>query len=948
MGIYSFYSTFISKLGPGVTNQTVFDPISGFSIDFNAVIHKVAQETFLYGEHALSEGERGNGEGGGGASVKSTKFHELSQMTAKEIEALFLSNLREEILYLLRTFAPRDYLIIAADGVTPAAKIVQQRQRRYRNVFNPVLPQIAEFFTPTAISPGSEFMDKIDKHLLGWFEEVKGTSPFPPLFIYSSHRIPGEGEHKICDLFREWKESRKSLFGSGNHVIYGKDSDLSMLSLLLSIPNIFLARDDRNDCINVDALWRKIRDFMTDEGKAPSSTFDDTTIKFDFILIAFLIGNDFLPRVLSVDKIATGRLNETYWSLGVPLTRESRRTVLVGPRGVGIKKRKAKTRDVLLSNFAVYLSRLATHEPALLASLALEQAKPEYQGKSVALQQSFDQATGIVDIEKFRRLFYAKVGGIRQWAFEVGEGRAKDYASLDEVVHDMCHEYLIVVKWVLDYYTVGDGGVNWDIYYPFISAPTLSDLAVEIVKEETRAEEGEEREDEKEQKDEEEEKQEPIAEEEEEEGEEADIAIEREEEEKPSKPSKTNICDVLIRPAQSPRPALALDPAVWEQSLLPPSAEAARNEGQAQWIREFQSHIFKIMLPVFPIESVRRITVSAEMMGIWVQAVTTPTTGVPPEKTYETYEMLGDKVMGYSFSEIVFRLFPKVTPGELTYLNNFYVSNKFQSQLSDVLQLNSWALVGDGPRDWLATPKARTDLIEAFCQALVLVSKATHRRLLEAEQYQLAACGAIYGSSAVTALLTALFATRPIEMSKAQSASKSILMDLNTLLGLRNRMGITFERTQDAASLKWTYFVFISRVMIDRLAEYGVSGFGQSARGEPLLLAQADDTTDANDEALRVLRQRGITDEWMAERRLESDIGFLTESQALEFRKAKMKIGGTKVIFKIPAATTTSANVVVNMTIFNNRDVAIRTVVGIGGSLRQAKMEAIRTFVESV
>ena len=56
------------------------------------------------------------------------------------------------------------------------------------------------FFDKTSITPGTDFMNKLDEYLLSWLET--NSYKLPELIIYSSHRLIGEGEHKIYHLLK--------------------------------------------------------------------------------------------------------------------------------------------------------------------------------------------------------------------------------------------------------------------------------------------------------------------------------------------------------------------------------------------------------------------------------------------------------------------------------------------------------------------------------------------------------------------------------------------------------------------------------------------------------------------------------------------------------------------------------------------------------------------------
>jgi hypothetical protein len=130
--------------------------------------------------------------------------------------------------------------------------------------------------------------------------------------------IPGEGEHKIIDWLRSWKQSKDYNINE-SHCIYSIDADLVFLSLSLHLPKMLILREvlKFNDSQVNSATKRTteeqqmellfinlLREYMeleyrVDEAKYtnPDHKFDIERIIDDFILFAMFIGNDFVHKL---------------------------------------------------------------------------------------------------------------------------------------------------------------------------------------------------------------------------------------------------------------------------------------------------------------------------------------------------------------------------------------------------------------------------------------------------------------------------------------------------------------------------------------------------------------------------------------------------------------------------------------------------------------------------
>ncbi|CBZ51991.1 putative 5'-3' exonuclease [Neospora caninum Liverpool] len=170
---------------------------------------------------------------------------------------------------IISTVNPKKFLVLAADGVAPRAKMNQQRARRYRAAKDaaelarqkeehrllkmqrkqdksaPQSPPSGGHFDSNCISPGTEFMAKFFRHLRFFCEKkLNEDARWKHLkVVLSGPDVPGEGEHKIMQFIRCSKSDPHS-GRNVRHCLYGLDADLIMLSLASHEPHFCLLREE--------------------------------------------------------------------------------------------------------------------------------------------------------------------------------------------------------------------------------------------------------------------------------------------------------------------------------------------------------------------------------------------------------------------------------------------------------------------------------------------------------------------------------------------------------------------------------------------------------------------------------------------------------------------------------------------------------------------------------
>eukprot|EP00759_Apiculatamorpha_spiralis_P045992 PhF_6_TR42678/c0_g1_i1/m.64348/K12618/XRN1, SEP1, KEM1; 5'-3' exoribonuclease 1 len=356
-----------------------------------------------------------------------------------------------QLSLLLELAAPRKRIVLAVDGVAPRAKMNQQRKRRFRVEDAAIGAQKQKFpdaFNVSSISPGTEFMDELHVHLKQFIRKMQATHPVWKrcAVTYSSHRVPGEGEHKIMKFIRETKTAGQYQ-PNEVHFMYGLDADLIMLALATHEPHFILFREvdvtkedqkegvRRHSVLHINAL----RECLALEVTHSARHADMEKIIDDFIVLCMLIGNDFLPCVpmLHVGSLAAvlEEYSKTLYSKGKYLC------------------------DGNVLNWDHFLelaqAMMVTHDSHTQVSAR--------RAKDMAITCTPEDT-----MDTIKSKYY------KSWMMTTGD-------DTDEVpIRDIVQSYLHGVSWVLEYYFIGC--TDWRWFYKYHGAPFLSDMVSEIPK----------------------------------------------------------------------------------------------------------------------------------------------------------------------------------------------------------------------------------------------------------------------------------------------------------------------------------------------------------------------------------------------------------------------------------------------------------------------------------
>ncbi|KCZ82475.1 hypothetical protein H312_00133 [Anncaliia algerae PRA339] len=513
MGVPGLFKHFVKKYPNIVLENT--PPIDFLYIDFNAIIHRSAKPFIL-------------------PPIKK--------------ESDIFENIKLYLENIYRLIQPKKLIFISVDGVAPRAKINQQRSRRYENPLEKLsinnknkslygdkdlkkdnivdiledtqpigipeaeISDISEeyLFESNNITTGTEFMDRMEEYMHSFLKYKLSKDWKNITVIYSSSKVPGEGEQKILDFMRKQKS-----YQNFNHMIYSPDADLILLSLFFHETNVYLMRNNhrieerhkRNFCskcnvfshnddfcgrldllkyvfMDVSCLKEHIYAFFK---RFIRREYCPKKMLHDFVFACSFAGNDFIPNLPCLD-VSFGGIDNIFFILtynynltGLYLTEEGE-VNFMGTKS--FLKTLARYEDSYyfkkLQNLRKIRERFTSimpenqTVPEEVINLNTEETEPN-------IELLIEQEKEIEEKIEAERLTQTEIQPIYEEIFLHTEtGKSIYYADklhlkTSQEVESICDAYLRQICWIFRYYY--SGFVCWESFFPYHYAPFVSDLA---------------------------------------------------------------------------------------------------------------------------------------------------------------------------------------------------------------------------------------------------------------------------------------------------------------------------------------------------------------------------------------------------------------------------------------------------------------------------------------
>ena len=415
-------------------------------LDLNGIIHRQCQKVFKYNNKEKS--------------VKPIYFNKDTQLQV-------FNGIIDQISKLI-IVSQCDKLFISVDGVTPRAKANQQRTRRFKKVKE---QDNKVKFDSNSISPGTKFMEYLHRFILFNIYDKLNKKIWNCEILYSSHRVPGEGEHKIFNYINNYLKNLLDLNLQSpiNYIVYGLDADLIMLSLSVHIDNLektklFILREDlfcdENDYFLIDInsiKYKLLKKLIVSTEKTQSNgniilskfyqenltnkvSLDDQLHIYNFIFLSFLLGNDFLPNIpgLEIAHMGIDNLINIYRGF---ITKHNNLSTYINSK-IAIDTKQLK-----------YLFKYLSQYETQLLNGKVNSNNFYFEDKLLNIfKKPF--------INKYKLQYY-------KTNFNISVKKTRQV--------EIINNYIETLLWTFEYYIFNIA--NWDNYYKFHYAPFLTDIA---------------------------------------------------------------------------------------------------------------------------------------------------------------------------------------------------------------------------------------------------------------------------------------------------------------------------------------------------------------------------------------------------------------------------------------------------------------------------------------
>jgi 5'-3' exonuclease len=433
-------------------------------LDLNGIIHTSCQKIYKYGSFEPK-----------------SLLKKSPPINSGEKDLLVFEDVLNSINLLITTTDPLE-IVLCIDGVAPISKQIQQRQRRFLS------KKTNGGFDSNCISPGTDFLYRLGIYLKTNIEKKLEEDWLGVETIYfMDSLVPGEGEHKLFDFLRSNQTTIiKKKF---NIVVVGNDADLIMLSLLVSTlflkeNLIYILREDLASkkldylLIDINEFKKNILNFAMDKPKFKHCDFE--CVVCDFVILCFMVGNDFLPPI-PLFNIFDGGLDLMM------------KYYFTTPGYISFKPRQPKNKKVGIHPNSFGTDGTYPHAGMVSSDPERLSLSTQRVDKVKGIKINFKNLMGFYNhllnvinpqaIQHYKTREYGfpnillDIASQKEISFmDISLHYLKSYSIYHNINKKLVKSYLEEIKWIFNYYAYGGHTVDWKMYYPSQFAPSPVDL----------------------------------------------------------------------------------------------------------------------------------------------------------------------------------------------------------------------------------------------------------------------------------------------------------------------------------------------------------------------------------------------------------------------------------------------------------------------------------------
>lgn len=288
MGVPKLFQIILEKF-PKSHSKVNGQIIDYLFIDFNSIIYESYEK--------VKKQAKANGR-----NLNQSTYNQIEDLIIKQVIAIT----REMIHDVVK---PKKMVYFAFDGPPPRGKMTQQRDRRYKKLYEDaikkkiqekhgVVDPVGEPWSTTRITPGTEFMMAVSQAMN---QAIKnGVFPSNLEYVLSDTSVAGEGEHKFLKFLDQLAASRIC--------IYSNDGDVLMLVNRFPQHEAYVLTQPR-DTSRIAKKFYGGEKYLylvisgLNEGfekqffKLDLEKIDLRRLKFDYIFFTMIGGNDFVQHL---------------------------------------------------------------------------------------------------------------------------------------------------------------------------------------------------------------------------------------------------------------------------------------------------------------------------------------------------------------------------------------------------------------------------------------------------------------------------------------------------------------------------------------------------------------------------------------------------------------------------------------------------------------------------